>query len=821
MINHYQEFQTLASPATGIVEIPQGLWPGEYRYEICNGSPTCQNATGYVWGDIVVSDRDSLWFYTKDGEFKSRMYVFTNDMRDIAYDKEFNRFFATTTDFLRVLVRNDKWLVFYAPRYCEPGSTTMCQGDPMGKPFALKVLDMESSPLTKNMFISGYNVKQMELDGNYNRDTPNAITTNLASQTGSISGMAYTNHYSVETVYSGIGGFYLYYGGYDNGPQNPSNVTRFTAHLQRNTSSNLSYPYVKSLSPINEYIETKNDTLTFKYAVNFSTQMDTCSLIVNNITLEIANNVPPEINQTFVHTFANGIYYWSIRCNSAGLVGASDLRNFTLNYVPVFNQIDWLASQQNAATGLVDSYEGDGQDYAYTYDQALSIIAFTLANETSRAVQILDKMQNLQLTNGAWYQCYNAETGSIGHSGCNFYPTGDISWIIMAINFYESHTGDKTYSETANKALNYLNTMRNTAQDERYGSLRLCSGTACTYPDAISTENNYDAYSAYRYRGILENNQSLIENSNLIKNYLITEMWSNSSESNGRYHNIGVFWVGLNVSVPFADDLGWYTDPQSWGVLALGANYSRALEWLYSYGYTYGSTRHNQPYNTIQIDGFDFWTKPIKNSTWLEGTEGVAAAYYSINDSEKGDYFHNQSKKLISSNGGLIYSFSNTTSDIYFPDNWRYGSVASTAWFYLNEKKINPFILPINQTRVKFRTSNTTYNAFTNISINENCDGNPLNLYSSKLFMVGLKNCTGEYGNSTLLIQNIPYTGGMFGGLWECDLPFQMSLYKYSKGYYVCCKNSAQNYTLSKPYNILLNSTETTESLVPEREIFC
>jgi len=34
-------------------------------------------------------------------------------------------------------------------------------------------------------------------------------------------------------------------------------------------------------------------------------------------------------------------------------------------------------------------------------------------------------------------------------------------------------------------------------------------------------------------------------------------------------------------------------------------------------------------------------------------------------------------------------------------------------------------------------------------------------------------------------------------------------------------KNSAQNYTLSKPYNILLSSTEITDSLVSEREIFC
>jgi len=191
------------------------------------------------------------------------------------------------------------------------------------------------------------------------------------------------------------------------------------------------------------------------------------------------------------------------------------------------------------------------------------------------------------------------------------------------------------------------------------------------------------------YRGILSKNYSFIEKANLIKDYLIKEMWSNSSTSNGTYHNVGVFWGGYS-------DFGWYTDPQSWGVLALGTygpndeNFTKALEWLYSYGY--GSPRHNQTYNNTQIDGFDFWTKPAKNSTWLEGTEGVAAAYYSIGDNETGDYFHNETRKVISDNGGVIYSFSETnSSDIRYPDNFRYNSIASTAWYYLNEKKINPF----------------------------------------------------------------------------------------------------------------------------------
>lgn len=460
MINHYQEFQTWAYPATGITEVPPGLWPGEYKYEICTGEPTCEQAIGYTWGDIVISDTDTLWFYTKDGEFKSRMAVFTNDMRDIAYDKEFNKFFATTTDFLRVLERNDKWLVFFAPRYCEPSSTTMCEGDPMGKPYALKILDMENSPLTKNMIISGKYAKQIELDGNYDRDTEDAITTNLAEGSSYISGIAYTNHYSVETIYYGganntFGGFYLYYGGYDPGKKNPSNVTRFTAHLQKNITYNTSYIDTKLISPENNANST-NKNIIFIYNVTSTIPITNCSLIINNLTLQTNTNITSGI-QSFTQFLTEGNYTWQIGC--------------------------------------------------------------------------------------------------------------------------------------------------------------------------------YDSQSNF----------------------------------------------------------------------------------------------------------------------WLSGKRSLS-------------------------------------------------------------------IIP---QKVKFRTTSTTYDAFTNISINENCDNNPLNLYSSKLFLVGLKNCTGEFGNSTLLIENIPYTGGMFGGLWECEIPFQMNLYKYSKGYYVCCLNKAEGYTLSKAYSIALNTTETTESLVSEREIFC
>jgi len=817
-IHPYKEFQTLANPSSGIVEIPPGLWPGEYKYQICNGSPTCQNATGYTWGDIVVSDEDSLWFYTKDGALKSRMYVFITDpIRDIAYDKEFNRFFALTDKISKVLVRNDKYLVFInATNYCD--SSNNCAATQWQD--SIKVFDMENSPnLTNNMLMIGHEIYKMKLNGDLDLSS-SWITTNILNGMMGMAGKAYTNRYSLEAYNNG---FFLYFGGYDNGPQNPQNVTRFTAHLQKNVT-NIFYPYVKSLSPINEYIETKTNTLTFTYTVNFSGQLDSCSLVENNITLETANNVLPDTNQTFVHTFTNGVHYWSIRCNVAGLIGASDLRNFTVNYAPSFNQIDWLASQQDLyATGLVDSYEGDGQRYAYIYDQALAIIAFTNASEPERARDILDELESLQQPGGGWYECYDAQTGTIGHPGCDSYVTGPIAWVVMAINYYEHNTGDDSYASVAKDALSWMDSVRNTNPAvDNYGSLRFCSGgSACTIPNAISTEHNHDAYAAYRWRGIIDNNTDYLNKAELVRQYLVNEMWAPSPDSNGPYHNVGIFWRGYNES----PNWGWCTDPQTWGILSLGTtgpsgeDFTLSLEWLY--WNPYGSTRNQQDYNAgiTDVDGFKSCTGD-PNYIWLEGTEGAAAAYYLAGQDTRGDYFHGQIGRVASPNGGIIHTFSETSpGTIRWPDNFRHNSIASTVWYYFNDEKLNPFILTIAPPKVKFRTTDTTYNAFTKLAINENCTGEPLGIYESKLFVVGLKNCTGEYGNnSALMIRNLPYSGGMFGGLWECDS--QLDLYKYDKGYYVCCRNMAKNYTLSKSY-YPLNTTETSESVAPEREISC
>ena len=356
-------------------------------------------------------------------------------------------------------------------------------------------------------------------------------------------------------------------------------------------------------------------------------------------------------------------------------------------------QINWLITQQNLfSTGLVDSYESDGTNRAYLYDQALAIIAFTAAGEHSKAVSIMEILQDLQQSNGVWYECYDASTFTTP-AGLRKYNTGPISWIVCALNFYEGVTSDSNYASVARAALGWLESMRVTDPcDERYGAIRYCDGPDCAFPQVISTEHNADAYSAFYWRGILDSNESYLLTANLILNYLAREMWGQSDNHNCPY-DANVFWRGFN-------DCGWCTDCQSWTILSLGPfgpnneQFHSSMGWIWFS--QWGNTRVTQNFNNtiLGVDGFKSCTDETYGYIWVETTDGVALTYYSICDWQKGDYFHQQMSRIVSANGGVPHTFSETNPEtIRWPDNWRYNGVAATCWYYFAENKINPFDL--------------------------------------------------------------------------------------------------------------------------------
>jgi hypothetical protein len=350
--------------------------------------------------------------------------------------------------------------------------------------------------------------------------------------------------------------------------------------------------------------------------------------------------------------------------------------------------IDWLKDQQQA-TGLVLSYSDNGESKGDIYAQALAILAYTASNDITRARRTLDTLRYLEAGTGRWHQCYDTETLALYAAGCNTFDPGDCAWVMMAINYYEAKTHDASYADIAHRVLTEINKLRVTdLDDERYGAIRYCEGTACIYPEAISTEKNLDVYSAFLWRGHLDRNAAYLQQAELVRDYLFREMWADSPDSNDPYDDLYIFWRGFN-------DFSWCTDPQSWGVLALGPqgpageNLCRALEWLW-YN-PYGSTRNQQWHDTyhVTVDGFESCTGDLDH-IWLEGTEGVAAAF-TYCDQVRADYFHEESGKILEVDGALIHTFTDKLEVFKWYENYRYKSVPSTAWYYFYKELVNPF----------------------------------------------------------------------------------------------------------------------------------
>lgn len=385
-------------------------------------------------------------------------------------------------------------------------------------------------------------------------------------------------------------------------------------------------------------------------------------------------------------------------------------------------QIEWLISRQDTNTWLVDSYEDDARDEAWTYDQALAVIAFTEADEQARASMTLAAMGVLQITNGpmqgAWWECYQTTDPSVVCTNCQSCTdmnviSGPVAWMVMALNFYEAYTGETNYAPVAEDALAYLSRMMETnPADEAFGTVTYST----LLPDVISTEHNLDAYSAFLYRGLLVSNETHVCAASNILDYLATEMWCLSTNCNWpdafppkSYARIPLFWRGR-------DDWNYATDAQSWGVLALGPMgpdgepFHECTEWLWAN--EHGNTRLSVDFDAsiTNVDGFKSFTGEGTNYIWVEGTEGVAAAFRRVGGAAanmgsndlmttsyaRAEWFHEEMTRVMDTNGGLAHSFSDhLPAWKRFPENARWNHAASVAWFYFNEAGINPFAPPI------------------------------------------------------------------------------------------------------------------------------
>jgi hypothetical protein len=150
----------------------------------------------------------------------------------------------------------------------------------------------------------------------------------------------------------------------------------------------------------------------------------------------------------------------------------------------------YLKISRDKNTGLIPSFKGDPQlgDSAFTYDQALSALLFTINKDYKEAEKILDfYLRRAGRTSNVFYNGYFASDGSVSEYVTHIGPNIFIG--LAAIQFAES-TGRRTYLPLAEDISEWLMQLQ---FENKTGAIR--GGSTAEW---ISTEQNLGAYSLFK-----------------------------------------------------------------------------------------------------------------------------------------------------------------------------------------------------------------------------------------------------------------------------------------------------------------------------------
>ena len=364
---------------------------------------------------------------------------------------------------------------------------------------------------------------------------------------------------------------------------------------------------------------------------------------------------------------------------SACLCGAAPIHKGT--------PLAWLRKQINPRTKLVASYADRPTCWLYT--QALAVIAFAESGgaDAKRARDILsflrEHREQGERGGSFWRFAYQKD----GSSGGTYTTTGANAWVAMGIAYYEAKTGDRQFRAMG---LENLEWMRRHCL-KPFGDERGVVMADKNYPQSrhddttiFAVEHNLDAYSAFRSLGILSARKEYLAIAADLRQFLT-----------GALHDGKRFRGGARL--PDKLNHAFYLDAQSWGVLALGAEYKGCLALAEEKCRVEGKSH---TLNGRQVDGLVGFTEWAKSThLWPEGTEGMVAAYYLVGDREKGDTYHAQTRRFAEA---LDADPTDNTLGVPYATADTKGlatceSVAGTAWFYLNERRANPFQPPLRK----------------------------------------------------------------------------------------------------------------------------
>lgn len=350
-------------------------------------------------------------------------------------------------------------------------------------------------------------------------------------------------------------------------------------------------------------------------------------------------------------------------------------------------QIGYLKSQLNLSVpgphqpaAFVRSYEGSSR--AYTYDQALSAIAFAHAGERESARRVLNALWNSQLPTGSFAFSYPVDDpGQI---------SGAIAWVVIATNAYQSLYATREFDPMGRAALEHLASQRVSVEFEGRASrpVRFATSddrrTTWNETRVVSVEHNLDAYSAFsRYRGSAAPRYRAIAASIRV---FVESLWRGDRFYSG---------FDLEQERPNQDEV--YLDTQSWGVLALGARGTRGESFASGLEpmceeFLASVAQQGQKGPRTLFGFFDYRPAnglPPETFIWSEGTLGMMLALSEVGrggcDGHPLRDFWSTINALTEPSGGVSYATQNGRG---FSTR---ASVAGTAWAYFARVRLNPF----------------------------------------------------------------------------------------------------------------------------------
>jgi hypothetical protein len=364
----------------------------------------------------------------------------------------------------------------------------------------------------------------------------------------------------------------------------------------------------------------------------------------------------------------------------------------------------------------VNDFDRVARNVAFTYDNAVALIAFLVAGERERARLLADALVYAQehdrfYTDGRIRNAYQAgdlilspgwtpygKTDRVRTPGFTdpktgiwaedefqvSTHTGNVAWAMLALLAYYQWAGGSKYLTAAEKMGEWV--------ERNCRDLRGAGGYTGGFDGGEpmpkkrfykATEHNIDLLAAFQQLFVITKDAKWRERSEHAKK-LVQAMWDEAE---------GKFWTGTGEDGVTIGKDNIPVDIQPWALLALGEEsrpYWRAL--------AYAEIHHKVG------EGYDF--NNDRDGIWHEGTAQMAVAYWHIGQPAQRQRIVNYLGRAQLRHGGIYatekeepgkdkYGIGLTTG-FYLNDGqpWLYFRrlhVGATAWLALAERNINPF----------------------------------------------------------------------------------------------------------------------------------